>query len=153
MMLDNTKLIYSFKKKEVVLIVWLIVSCSGNPIYLEPYWMQHAASTAIVLSGWHRMGYEYEDGSLISKELHSEIFKLHDIVKNVNTTGRYLIFGAGSTQLLGAAVHSLSLESSQPAKVVASVPYYPVSKNRKPHPCPCFILKKCYWHHIYSTIM
>ena len=114
--------------------------------------MQHAASTAIVLSGWHRMGYEYEDGSLISKELHSEIFKLHDIVKNVNTTGRYLIFGAGSTQLLGAAVHSLSLESSQPAKVVASVPYYPVSKNRK---TPCFsinfyfILKKCYLHRIF----
>ncbi|KAL1825059.1 hypothetical protein ACET3Z_011837 [Daucus carota] len=103
---------------------------SGNPIYLEPYWMQHAASTAIVLSGWHRMGYEYEDGSLISKELHSEIFKLHDIVKNVNTTGRYLIFGAGSTQLLSAAVHSLSLESSQPAKVVASVPYYPVYKSQ-----------------------
>lgn len=91
--------------------------------------MKHAASTTIVVSGWHRMGYEYDDGSLISKELSTEIFKLHDIVKNVNTTDRYIIFGAGSTQLLGAAVHSLSLKSSQPAKVVASVPYYPVSND------------------------
>ncbi|XP_074369339.1 tryptophan aminotransferase-related protein 4-like [Apium graveolens] len=103
---------------------------SGNPIYLEPFWMKHAASTAIVVSGWHRMGYEYDDGSLISQELRSEIFKLHDIVKNVNTTDRYIIFGAGSTQLLGAAVHSLSLKSSTPTKVVASVPYYPVYKSQ-----------------------
>lgn len=136
MMLNKTKLIIISRKEITCIFINLIgcftvVACSGNPIYLEPFWMKHAASTAIVVSGWHRMGYEYDDGSLISKELRSEIFKLHDIVKNVNTTDRYIIFGAGSTQLLGAAVHSLSLKSSQPAKVVASVPYYPVSNDLK----------------------
>lgn len=85
-----------------------VAACSGNPIFLEPFWMRHAASTAIVVSGWHRMGYEFDNGSLIPTKLRSEIFKLHDIVKNVNTTDKYIIFGAGSTQLLNAAVHGLS---------------------------------------------
>ncbi|ONH90220.1 hypothetical protein PRUPE_8G041500 [Prunus persica] len=44
------------------------------------------------------------------------------------TQGRYITFGAGSTQLLNAAVHALSSDnsssSSSPASVVASIPYY-----------------------------
>ncbi|KAA8546607.1 hypothetical protein F0562_002654 [Nyssa sinensis] len=104
---------------------------SGNPIFLEPFWMKHAASSAIVVAGWHRMGYEYDDGSLISKELHRQICKLHAVTGNAITDGRYIIFGAGSTQLLNAAVHALSLNgSSSPAKVVASTPYYPVYRSQ-----------------------
>ncbi|KAK4859610.1 hypothetical protein QYF36_008594 [Acer negundo] len=40
---------------------------------------------------------------------------------------RFIVFGAGSTQLLNAVVHALSLDnSSSPARVVASIPFYPV---------------------------
>ncbi|KAM0064634.1 putative alliinase, EGF-like domain, pyridoxal phosphate-dependent transferase [Helianthus debilis subsp. tardiflorus] len=28
---------------------------SGDPIYLEPFWMQNAVDTAVVISGWHRL--------------------------------------------------------------------------------------------------
>lgn len=102
---------------------------SGNPIFLEPFWRQNAEKSAIMVAGWHRMGYEFEDGSLISKQLEKQIRILHDTVGNTVTDERYIVFGAGSTQLLNAAVHALSTtdSSSSPAKVVASVPYYPVS--------------------------
>lgn len=75
------------------------------------------------------MGYEFEDGSLISKEVEKQIRKLHAAVGNAITEDRYIVFGAGSTQLLNAAVYALSSHdgSFSPAKVVASAPYYPVS--------------------------
>ncbi|BBH08975.1 tryptophan aminotransferase of Arabidopsis 1, partial [Prunus dulcis] len=64
---------------------------SGDPYFLQPFWMQHAAQI---------------------------------------TQGRYIVFGAGSTQLLNAAVHALSSHnssnSSSPASVVATIPYYRV---------------------------
>lgn len=89
--------------------------------------MQHAASSAVVIMGWHRMSYSYSDRSTISQELDKLIRKLHALVGNANTTGRFIVFGAGSTQLLNAAVHALSPHnSSEPAKVVATIPYYPV---------------------------
>ena len=74
------------------------------------------------------MGYEFEDGSLTSKELEKQIRKLHATAGNAITDGKYIVFGGGSTQLLSAAVNALSSKvSSSPTKVVASVPYYPVS--------------------------
>lgn len=74
------------------------------------------------------MSYEYSDGSLISEELKARIQKVHASVGNAITDGKYIIFGAGATHLLNAAVHALSSNnaSSSPAKVVASIPYYPV---------------------------
>lgn len=79
------------------------------------------------------MNYEFKDGSLISKELVKRILKLHAVVGNAVTEGRYIIFGAGSTQLLNAAVHALSDDSDKSrAKVVASAPYYPVSVRSPP---------------------
>lgn len=89
--------------------------------------MQHAASSALVVSGWHRMSYSYSDQSSISKELENHIRKVHAVVGNAATKGRYIVFGAGSTQLLNAAVHALSPNNSlSPARVVASIPFYPV---------------------------
>ncbi|KAM3760020.1 hypothetical protein ACB098_01G163000 [Castanea mollissima] len=104
---------------------------SGDPTFLEPFWEQHAASSAIVMAGWHRMSYEFNDGSLISEELKKHIRQVHDIVGNAVTDGRFIIFGAGATQLLNAAVRAISPEgSSSPEKVVASTPYYPVYKEQ-----------------------
>ncbi|XP_027357438.1 tryptophan aminotransferase-related protein 4-like [Abrus precatorius] len=104
---------------------------SGDPTFLEPFWMKNAASSAIVIAGWHRMSYEFNDGSLISQELKARIRKVHASVGNANTDGKYIIFGAGATHLLNAAVHALSSPASNsPTKVVASTPYYPVYKEQ-----------------------
>lgn len=108
-------------------------------MFLEPFWLKHAASSSLVLPGWHRMSYEFEGGSLISEELKNHIRRLHSVVGNANTDGRFIIFGAGATQLLNAAVHALSSDhdgdapSSSPSRVVASIPYYPVSFIIFPH--------------------
>ncbi|KAF2297511.1 hypothetical protein GH714_024789 [Hevea brasiliensis] len=109
---------------------------SGDPMFLEPFWLKHAARSSLVVPGWHRMSYEFGDGSLISEELENHIRRLHSVVGNANTDGRYIIFGAGATQLLNAAVHALSSNddgddtSSSPSRVVASIPYYPVYREQ-----------------------
>ncbi|KAK3230224.1 hypothetical protein Dsin_002105 [Dipteronia sinensis] len=93
--------------------------------------MQNAASSALVVAGWHRMSYTYEDSNLISQELETHIRKIHAIVGNAVTHKRFIVFGAGSTQLLNAAVHALSPDnSSSPARVVASIPFYPLYEKQ-----------------------
>ncbi|KAK9083673.1 hypothetical protein Scep_030144 [Stephania cephalantha] len=130
---------YSGDDCSVLLPNCAVDSGSGNPLFLEPYWMKNAASSAMVVSGWHRMGYSYEDGSYISKELEKVIRRLHEVVGNANTKGKYILFGAGSTQLLNAAIVGLSPTPPQnytgnhsfsPANVVASVPFYQVYKQQ-----------------------
>ncbi|KAL5560252.1 hypothetical protein UlMin_036463 [Ulmus minor] len=103
----------------------------GNPLFLEPFWMEKAASSAVLVSGWHRMGYSYSDNTYISKELENHIRQLHKTVGNAITQGRYIVFGVGSTQLLNAAVHALSSDnSSSPSRVVATSPYYQLYKSQ-----------------------
>ncbi|KAL8237374.1 hypothetical protein R6Q59_018455 [Mikania micrantha] len=102
---------------------------SGDPIFLEPFWMQNAAESSIVIPGWHRMSYRYEDNTMMSVELEKYIRKLHSIVGNAITEGRYMVFGIGSSQLLSAAVYALSSEnSSSPSNVLATIPFYPMYK-------------------------
>ncbi|OWM87017.1 hypothetical protein CDL15_Pgr016054 [Punica granatum] len=89
---------------------------------------EHAARSAILISGWHRLSYSYTFGDrheYISYELEKLIRKLHEVVGNAVTDGRYIVFGVGATQLLNAAVQALSPDNpSFPARVVASAPYY-----------------------------
>ncbi|XP_076896836.1 tryptophan aminotransferase-related protein 3-like [Bidens hawaiensis] len=100
---------------------------SGDPLFLEPFWFQHATDSAVVISGWHRMSYYYSDGTKISNELDTYIRKIHSLAGNAVTEGRYLVFGIGSTQLFNAAIYALSSEnSSSPSNVLATIPYYPV---------------------------
>ncbi|KAK7315307.1 hypothetical protein VNO77_33847 [Canavalia gladiata] len=104
---------------------------SGDPLFLEPYWMKHAASSAVLVSGWHRMSYTYSDGSYISELLVKYIEKVHDVVGNAVTEGRYIIFGGGVTQLINAALYALSSNSSMsPAKVVTTAPYFPMYRTQ-----------------------
>ncbi|KAL1319592.1 hypothetical protein HN51_071841 [Arachis hypogaea] len=106
----------------------------GDPYFLEPFWMRHAASSAVLVSGWHRMGYTYSDGSYISQLLVNHIKKLHEIVGNAVTDGRYIVFGGGSTQLFNAAVYAFSPNNNDsslnPAKVVATAPHFPVYRTQ-----------------------
>ncbi|KAJ9546041.1 hypothetical protein OSB04_025748 [Centaurea solstitialis] len=105
---------------------------SGDPIFLEPFWMQHATNSAILISGWHRMSYRYDDNPFMSTQLENYIRKMHSIVGNAITEGRYIVFGIGSSQLLSAAVYALSSQnsSSLPSNVLASVPFYPMYKTQ-----------------------
>lgn len=108
--------------------IFFFLGFRGDPLFLEPFWKQHAESSAVVVAGWHRMSYSFSDDTTLSKELESLLRKLHSQVGNAVTDGKYILFGAGSTQLLNAAVHALSSHnSSLPASVVASIPYYAVS--------------------------
>ncbi|KAI4375165.1 hypothetical protein MLD38_013069 [Melastoma candidum] len=95
----------------------------GGPLFLEPFWMMNSDKSAVLLSGWHRMSYYYDDQSYISKRLEKTIRKLHSVVGNAVTEGKYVLFGSSSAQLLNAAIHALS---SRPTTVVASVPHYEV---------------------------
>ncbi|KAK6160800.1 hypothetical protein DH2020_004181 [Rehmannia glutinosa] len=103
---------------------------SGDPLFLEPFWMQHAASSAVVVAGWHRMSYTFYDHSFVSQELENHIRRVHSIARNAITKGKYIIFGGGSTQLLGAAVYAISMNLSSPASVVAAAPAYPLYKSQ-----------------------
>lgn len=90
--------------------------------------MQNAASSATLVSGWHRMSYSFNaNDGYTSKELEKHIRKLHSVVGNAVTQGKFIVFGTGSTQLLNAAVHALSLQNaSTTSRVVVSIPFYPV---------------------------
>ncbi|KAF5789639.1 putative alliinase, EGF-like domain, pyridoxal phosphate-dependent transferase, major [Helianthus annuus] len=100
---------------------------SGDPLYLEPFWMQNAADTAVVISGWHRMSYH----PIMSTELDKYIRKLHSIVGNAITQDRHIVFGVGSSQLLSAVVYALSsTTSSSPSSVLASIPFYYLYKDQ-----------------------
>ncbi|KAF7835382.1 tryptophan aminotransferase-related protein 4-like [Senna tora] len=94
--------------------------------------MERPEKSGILVSGWHRMGYTYSDGSYISEMLVKHIKKLHQLVGNVVTDGRLVVFGGGSTQLLNAVVYAFSSNSSlqSPAKVVATAPCYPVYRTQ-----------------------
>ncbi|KAK9740803.1 hypothetical protein RND81_03G061400 [Saponaria officinalis] len=100
---------------------------SGDPLFLEPFWKKHRENSSVLVSGWHRMSYSYRVEPEMSVVLQKYIFKLHELVGNAVTEGRHIVFGTGSTQLLNAAVHSLSSFSAvSPALVLTSVPHYPV---------------------------
>ncbi|KAI3919887.1 hypothetical protein MKW98_001143 [Papaver atlanticum] len=94
---------------------------SGDPMFLEPFWMKHAESSAV--SGWH--------GTFISKELERHLQELHAVVGNANTTGKFMVFGAGSTQLLNAAIYALSPQDPpSPTRILGSIPFYPLYKSQ-----------------------
>ncbi|KAL6615938.1 hypothetical protein ACP70R_038208 [Stipagrostis hirtigluma subsp. patula] len=101
---------------------------SGDPMFLEPYWQRHAAESAVVISGWHRLSYRTTDGLFQSVELEDQIRRLHRAVGNAVVDDKHLVFGAGSMQLINALVHALSPDANAaapPARVVATAPYYP----------------------------
>ena len=81
------------------------------------------------------MTYRSTGDSYISLELVNHIHLLHKAVGNAVTDHRFTVFGTGSTQLINALIYALSPDATAdnasysytPARVVASVPYYPVS--------------------------
>ncbi|KAF8696236.1 hypothetical protein HU200_037137 [Digitaria exilis] len=106
---------------------------SGNPLFLDPYWRRHAAASAVVVSGWHRMSYTTSDATFQSVELERQIRLLHTAVGNAVVDDKHVVFAAGSVQLINALVHALSPDAndaSPPARVVATAPYYPTYRTQ-----------------------
>ncbi|TVU00761.1 hypothetical protein EJB05_02098, partial [Eragrostis curvula] len=103
---------------------------SADQMFMEPYWMRHAADSAVVVSGWHRMSYFATDnGEYQSVELERHIRMLHKAVGNAVVDDKHVVFGTGSMKLINALVHALSSPDASvattPASVVATAPYYP----------------------------
>ncbi|CAA7045198.1 unnamed protein product [Microthlaspi erraticum] len=95
--------------------------------------MRQAEKGAVLVSGWHRMSYHYqEDGSYVSAELEKIIRKLHKVVGNAVTDNRFIIFGTGATQLIAASVHALSSKSlsNLPERVLTTIPFYSLYKEQ-----------------------
>ncbi|KAG9456853.1 hypothetical protein H6P81_001361 [Aristolochia fimbriata] len=97
---------------------------SGDPLFLERFWMQNKRMGGVMMSGWHRMGYYMIGEDMISAELERHLRLLHAAVGNANATGKYIVFGVGAMQLLISSIYALSAGSESPAKVVSNVPYY-----------------------------
>ncbi|CAA6660860.1 unnamed protein product [Spirodela intermedia] len=113
------------------LIVLLTLLGFGDPLFLQPYWRRHAEGSAVVISGWHRMSYDADGRPYMTLELERHIRLLHKLVGNAAAEGKQIVFGAGSTQLLNAALHALAPDnSSSPSSVVATVPYYPAYQTQ-----------------------
>ena len=85
-----------------------------------------AAASAVLVPGWHRLSYATTDGLYQSVELENHIRRLHRAVGNAVVDDKTLVFGAGSTQLINALSPDADADASPPARVVATVPYYPV---------------------------
>lgn len=108
----------------------VVNSDSGDPVFLEPFWLRNAEASTTVVPGWYRMSYLINDAASlrISPELETQIRGIHALVGNAVTEGRYIVIGTGSMQLINAAVYSLSPRNhdaiQHPAQVVAAAPYY-----------------------------
>ncbi|EYU24350.1 hypothetical protein MIMGU_mgv1a020894mg [Erythranthe guttata] len=63
---------------------------SGDPLFLEPFWMEHAASSAVLISGWHRMSYTFYDKSFISQQLENHVRRVHEFVRDEQVS--YTVF-------------------------------------------------------------
>ncbi|KAH9304280.1 hypothetical protein KI387_008684, partial [Taxus chinensis] len=99
----------------------------GDPLFLEPFWIANSEAGATVVPAWYRMSYRINDaeGSVVSPVLEKQIRAIHALVGNAITQGRYIVLGTGSTQLINAAINSLSpTHASNPALVVAAAPSY-----------------------------
>lgn len=99
---------------------------------MEPYWMRHAADSAVIVSEWHRLSYFATDGEYQSVELEHHIRRLHRAVGNAIADDKHIVFGTGSMKLINALVLALSPDgvtaaTIPPACVVPTAPYDGVS--------------------------
>ena len=91
-----------------------------------PYWRENSEASSVLIPGWYRMGYDLP--KTIIPALENEIRAMHRLVGNAVTEGRYIVVGAGETQLAMAAYMAFSLNTQgAPLNVFSAPPYYDVS--------------------------
>lgn len=97
----------------------------------ETFWKKMGKKATVVIPGWRSMSYYSKGQSLcwfLEPDLCEQILRLHRVVGNAITEGRYIVVGTGSSQLILASLYALSSpDSSQPTDVVSAAPYYSVS--------------------------
>ncbi|CAK8566730.1 unnamed protein product [Lathyrus sativus] len=100
----------------------------GNPTMYEKFWRQSGDKTNIIIRGWQSMSYFTDVSNIcwfLEPEFANEVMRLHRVVGNAVTEGRYVVVGTGSSQLFLAALYALSSShATQPINVVCAAPYY-----------------------------
>ncbi|KAI5407146.1 tryptophan aminotransferase-related protein 2 [Lathyrus oleraceus] len=100
----------------------------GNPTVYGKYWRQSGDKTNIIIRGWQSMSYFTDVSNIcwfLEPEFANEVMRLHRVVGNAVTGGRYVVVGTGSSQLYLAALYALSSShAAQPINVVCAAPYY-----------------------------
>ncbi|KAJ7550810.1 hypothetical protein O6H91_07G119400 [Diphasiastrum complanatum] len=104
----------------------IINSDIGDPVIFEPYWLKYGID--MVIPPWHSISYvssQRQISPFFEDFLIDEIISVHKIVGNAVTKDRHIVIGAGSIQLLQAALYALSVnDRSPPLKVVSAYPFY-----------------------------
>ncbi|EPS64030.1 hypothetical protein M569_10751, partial [Genlisea aurea] len=104
---------------------------SGDPLIYESYWEERGDESHSFSVPLHQsLSYFSENRGgicwFMEPELESQIRKLHHVVGNAAVEGKHIVVGTGSSQLILAALHALSvsIDASDPVSVVAAAPYY-----------------------------
>lgn len=87
--------------------------------------------TTIVIPGWQSISY-FSDPSnpcwFLEPDFAKQVVRIHQVIGNAVTDGRYIVVGTGSTQLYQAALYALVSRSDlNPIDVVSAAPFYSVS--------------------------
>ncbi|KAJ7953573.1 Tryptophan aminotransferase-related protein [Quillaja saponaria] len=100
----------------------------GDPTVFESYWKKMGDKCTVVIKGSDLLSYMTDLSNVcwfMLPELRDAIERLHRVVGNAVTDGKYIVVGTGSTQLFQAALFALSSpDNAQPLSVVAAAPYY-----------------------------
>uniref|UniRef100_A0A5B7B4M9 Putative tryptophan aminotransferase-related protein 2 n=1 Tax=Davidia involucrata TaxID=16924 RepID=A0A5B7B4M9_DAVIN len=100
----------------------------GDPTMYVRFWQQMGDKTTVVISGWQSLSYFSDVRNLcwfLEPEFAKAVIRLHKLVGNAVTDGRYIVVGTGSTQLIQAAVYALSPPNApEPMSVVSAAPYF-----------------------------
>ncbi|KAL3501151.1 hypothetical protein ACH5RR_035600 [Cinchona calisaya] len=100
----------------------------GDPTAFETYWRKVGERSAITITGDQSLSYFSNLKSLcwfLEPKLEEEIRRLHEVVGNAKVDDHYIIVGAGSSQLIQAALYAVSpFDHPEPISVVSAAPYY-----------------------------
>lgn len=116
----------------MIIHIFIIVFCSGDPRMFEAYWEKMRERSAITLAGSDSLSYFSKTKNMcwyLEPKLEEEIRRLHTVVGNAVVEDHYIVVGTGSSQLIQAALYALSLPASaadHPITVVCAAPYYSV---------------------------
>ncbi|CAA0826689.1 Tryptophan aminotransferase-related protein 2 [Striga hermonthica] len=100
----------------------------GDPTMYERYWQEMGDRTTVIIPGWKFISYFSDKRKLcwfLEPEFENAVIRLHKLVGNAVTDGRYMVVGTGSTQLFQAVLYALvSPNASEPTSVVSAAPFY-----------------------------
>ncbi|XP_019463890.1 PREDICTED: tryptophan aminotransferase-related protein 2-like [Lupinus angustifolius] len=100
----------------------------GDPKMYEKFWRKMGDKTTITIPGWQSISYFSDITNIcwfLEPEFAKEVVRLHNVVGNAVTKGRYIVVGTGSSQLILAAFYALSPpDAPEPINVLSASPYY-----------------------------